>query len=131
MLLLFLKMAFEKDQFLFNRVMFQGVFEKAGKLDGWPNIVLCSFVCLSLFAFQSKVTEIQFRPVQKLELFEKNRSRVSDFIPCLERKKRFEIVYQNIKYVNFYKPIPSRRLGPLYIFPYGIVTVISGPCHLV
>lgn len=131
MLLLFLKMAFEKDQFLFNRVMFQGVFEKAGKLDGWPNIVLCSFVCLSLFAFQSKVTEIQFRPVQKFELFEKNRSRVSDFIPCLERKKRFEIVYQNIKYVSFHKPIPSRLLGPLYIFPYGIVIVISGPCHLV
>lgn len=68
MLLRFLKMTFEKDQFLFNRVIFQGVFEKAGKLDGWPNIVLCSFVCLSLFAFQSKVTEIQFHPVQKFEL---------------------------------------------------------------
>lgn len=82
MLLLFLKMAFEKNQFLFNRVIFQGVFEKAGKLDGWPNIVLCSFICLSLFAFQSKLTEIQVRPVQKFELFEKNRSRVSDFIPA-------------------------------------------------
>ena len=121
-------------------MIFQGVFEKAGKLGGWPHIVLCSFVCLSLFAFQSKLTghfrvrlnlhfkarlsaksllwksvfihieigtnchnksfalrlalkerlrgtrkwptEIQVQPVPKFELFEKNRSRVSDFIPA-------------------------------------------------
>ena len=130
MWLLFLKWHLKRINFFLIEWYFKGIWKswKAWWLAQYSSL----FIRLSFaFCFPEQSNWNTGSPCSEIWIIWEEQEQSIWLYSCLERKKRFKIVYQNMKYVNFHKPIPSRLLGLLYIFPYGIVTVISGPCHLV